>query len=554
MKRKFYIHYAMTMVATLLALALIVCYTFGSFYSIAREDAVTIGQNSVSENAEELTNFLLKGLDVMEVTGLVIDYMMQNDADSEEIKQFLLEESDQYKENIDQGFTGIYGVFRGEYLDGIGWVPDDDYVPEDRPWYKAAIKGGGDPIIVSPYLDAQTNTIMISVSQLLSDGESVVSLDIAMDEIQSMTEQDEVQDYGYDFILDNSGMVVAHSDSSEKGKNYLSEEYEGTEKEYLVKSIYDAQGEAFEISLDNQKYMVFSQIVQDDWYVVMLVNENDLFQKVQSNLLRNILISLLIFALVLYFCTSSQRNRRRSLELVEELKEYQETLEERVLEKTAENEAQNRQMLKMQQNVIDGMATLIESRDGNTGTHVKNSKQYVSFIAQQMRNERVFPEVVDDKFVEDVTSAAALHDVGKIKIPDKILNKPGRFTPEEFEIMKLHSQYGGEIVEEILGKDADDRLIEISRNVARHHHEKWDGTGYPDGLKGEEIPLCARIMAVADVFDALVAKRVYKERMDKEEAYEILRKDTGKHFDPAVIQAFFATRDKIEKYLDSISD
>lgn len=554
MKKKYFVQYIVTLVATLLAMALIVYYTFGSFYSIAKEDAVTIGQNSVSENSEEITNFLLKGLDVMEVTALVVEYMMQDNASSEEIESFLLEESDKYKENIDEGFSGIYGVFGGVYLDGIGWEPDEDYVPQERPWYTTAVEGDGEPMIVSPYLDAQTNTIMISVSQLLSDGESVVSLDITMDEIQTMTEKNQAQNYGDCIVFDNSGMVVAHSDASQKGENYLGEDYKGSEEEELVKQVYAAQGDAFEMTIDGQACMVFSQVVQDDWYVVMLVNENDLFKKVQSNLLRNILISLLIFVLVVYFCTSSQKNRRRSLELVEELKEYQETLEERVAQKTAENEAQNRQMLKMQQHVIDGMATLIESRDGNTGTHVKNSKQYVSLVAAQMRREGMYPDVIDDKYVEDVTSAAALHDVGKIKISDKILNKPGRFTPEEFEVMKLHAQYGGEIVGEILGNDADDDLVEISRNVARYHHEKWDGSGYPEGLKGEEIPLCARIMAVADVFDALVAKRVYKERMDKEEAYEILRKDTGKHFDPTVIQAFFATQDKIEKYLNSLPE
>ena len=120
-----------------------------------------------------------------------------------------------------------------------------------------------------------------------------------------------------------------------------------------------------------------------------------------------------------------------------------------------------------------------------------------------------------------------------------ILNKPGRFTPEEYEIMKEHAAFGGEIIKDIFGKNADPMLVEVAGDVARYHHEKWDGTGYPEGLKKEEIPLSARIMAVADVFDALVSKRVYKDAMAVEQAVAILEKDAGTHFDPEIVDIFF---------------
>jgi response regulator RpfG family c-di-GMP phosphodiesterase len=261
------------------------------------------------------------------------------------------------------------------------------------------------------------------------------------------------------------------------------------------------------------------------------------------------LISLLIFALVVYFCTDSYRNRLRAVHYAEELKRYQLTLEERVLEQTEEIKSQTERMIQMQESVIEGMATLIESRDSYTGEHVRSTKTYVSMIVNYMYEHQMHMEEVNEEFVEKLTNAAALHDVGKIMISDTILNKPGKFTVDEYEIMKTHSQLGGEIVENILKDTSDAALIQISSDVAHYHHEKWDGSGYPEGLKGEEIPLCARIMAVADVFDALVSKRVYKDKMPVEEAFDILQRDSGTHFDPEIVEVFMAIRPQIEDYL-----
>lgn len=555
MKNKFYVQYIITLVATLLALTLIVYYTFGSFYSIAREDAVTIGKNTVSQEAEKVNNFLLKGLDVMQVTGLVVDYMLQTGKSSEDIERFLLEESKRYMDSLDKDFTGIYGLFGGVYIDGVGWVPDEDYVPQERPWYTTAVEAEGRAAIVSPYLDEQTNTIMISVSQLLSDGESVASLDIAMNEVQNIAEDITLNGFGYGMVLDDTGLVVAHSDESQKGKNYLEDrEFKDTETDDMVRRVYQAEGEAFEMELDGTRCMVFSKVIQEDWYIVMIVNEADLFQKVQNNLVRNILISLLIFGLVVYFCTSSYKNRRKAMLLVEELQEYQLTLEERVKKKTEENEAKDLKMMQLQQNVIDGMAIMIESRDGNTGQHVKNVKNYVTMIVAYMKEHNMYPDIIDDDFMRNISSAAVLHDIGKIKISDRILNKPGRFEPEEFEIMKTHAQLGGEIVGDILGKDADPELVMLCRDITTFHHEKWNGTGYPDGLREEQIPLSARIIAVADVFDALVSKRVYKDKMPEEQAYDILKKDSGIHFDPVVVDVFFQIQDQVRAYMQSLED
>ncbi len=151
-----------------------------------------------------------------------------------------------------------------------------------------------------------------------------------------------------------------------------------------------------------------------------------------------------------------------------------------------------------------------------------------------------------------ICNAAPLHDVGKIMISDMILNKPGRLTPEEFAVMQTHSELGGDIMKDVLGDSTNRDLIRMSSDIAHYHHEKWDGSGYPDGLAGDEIPLCARIMAVADVFDALISKRVYKDAMSIEEAYRILQEDAGTHFDPELIQVFVAIRGEVESYLKEL--
>lgn len=545
--------YIVTLIVTLLALVIIVGYTFGSFYNITRQDAITLGENAVAREAAQMNNFLLKGTDVTQVTEMTVSYMMKKGATAKEIEEFLKQQSNDYKKDISSDFTGIYGWFNGQYLDGSGWVPPKDYIPKERPWYTEAQRGNGDLVMVSPYLDSKTNTILFSVAQVLYDGDSVISFDIAMDEVQTIAESIRLNGNGYGFVVDDQGMVVAHHDEWEKGKNYLKDEdQKGGDMQKLVQQVYrnkEQENTSFEMSVEGEECVVFSQKVQEKWNVILIVNYDDLYQKVENNLIRNSIISFLIFLLVVYFCTTSYRNRLRAMHYAERLQQSQLTLEDRVDEQTREIREQSDQMVQMQESVIDGMATLIESRDGNTGEHVRNTKRYVSMMVQYMYDHHMHTDEIDPDYMTQICNAAPLHDVGKIMISDMILNKPGRFTPEEFAVMQKHSEIGGNIVKDVLGNTTDPDLIQMSSDVAHYHHEKWDGTGYPNGLKGEEIPLSARIMAVADVFDALVSKRVYKDAMSIEEAYRILEKDAGTHFDPELVQVFVAIKDQVMAYL-----
>ena len=215
---------------------------------------------------------------------------------------------------------------------------------------------------------------------------------------------------------------------------------------------------------------------------------------------------------------------------------YYEGLTEQKMQEDIEK--RNKRISEIQSGIIVGMANLIESRDGSTGEHVKNTADYVKLLADAALEKGLYPETLTREYANMCVSAAPLHDVGKILVPDEILNKPGKLTPEEFEIMKRHASEGGRIVESILTGVTNRQYLEIAKEVAGCHHEKWDGTGYPNGLSGENIPLCARIMAIADVYDALIAKRVYKDQMPKEKALKIITEDAGTHFDPVLAPLF----------------
>lgn len=198
----------------------------------------------------------------------------------------------------------------------------------------------------------------------------------------------------------------------------------------------------------------------------------------------------------------------------------------------------HKQVTKMQFNIITMMADIVENRDGNTGGHIKRTAKYVELIAKELRRRGAFPEILTEKYAEDMIVAAPLHDIGKIHISDLILNKPGKLTDEEFEIMKTHAAAGSELLEHAKEELGESGYLNIAQEMALYHHERWDGRGYPCKIGGEEIPLCARIMAVADVFDALTAKRCYKSAMPLEKAIGIIREETGTHFDPTVAGAF----------------
>lgn len=220
---------------------------------------------------------------------------------------------------------------------------------------------------------------------------------------------------------------------------------------------------------------------------------------------------------------------------------YRDKLKKEVKEKTAH-------IIDMHNALILGMATMVESRDNSTGGHIKRTSELVRILIEKIKRYSNGEFDLTDEFCEAIVKAAPMHDLGKIAVDDAILRKPGRFEDWEFEKMKEHAHEGRRIVHEIL-KDTDDVYFrQIAENVAHYHHERWDGSGYPDRLSGEQIPLEARIMAIADVYDALVSKRVYKEKMSFEKADSIIKEGMGSQFDKRLEDYYNKARPEFEKY------
>lgn len=233
-----------------------------------------------------------------------------------------------------------------------------------------------------------------------------------------------------------------------------------------------------------------------------------------------------------------QRRVRRTVEL----EDYRRSLELMV-------QQQLEKITQLQKDIIITMANLIESRDGTTGEHVKHSSIYTEYLVMKMIENNIYREELTVDFVNYLKQAAPMHDIGKITVPDSILRKPGALSEEEYKLMKLHAEAGGRLIRENMSRLAEPEFVVIASNVANYHHEKWNGKGYPEGLKEKEIPLEARIMAVADVFDALVAKRQYKEGMSLEQAKEIMLQGRGEYYEPILLDCFFQDTEELGKLM-----
>ncbi|WP_093385944.1 response regulator [Rugamonas rubra] len=206
-----------------------------------------------------------------------------------------------------------------------------------------------------------------------------------------------------------------------------------------------------------------------------------------------------------------------------------------------EIELRTREIVALQDVTIHTMASLAETRDSETGNHIRRTAHYVKTLAEKLRDHPRFAAFLTDKTIELLFKSAPLHDIGKVGIPDRILLKPGRFEPYEMEIMKTHTTLGRDAIlaaERELGIEVD--FLKYAKEIAYGHQEKWDGSGYPEGLAGDAIPISARLMAVADVYDALISRRVYKEGMSHEAAVAIISAGRGQHFDPDMVDAFMA--------------
>lgn len=515
----------------------VAAYMLGAFHRMAREDADAIGERAVYEVGGRIDNFLLEGLESLVTTSDAVDFLIENGADDALIERYFA--SVTAAEGGGDEVGGVYGWIRGRYIDGAGWVPPEGYNPKDRDWFIDAVRAQRHPALISPYIDARTGRTILSISRLLSDRASVVSVDIALDDLQSFMGLLSFGGDGFGFLIDRSSLVLAHTDRSLLGRDALHDNTLPEGFRRLVGAVLASpDGTRFGAEIDGEECTAFASRVMDDWIVVAVLPQTALLRRMQVSFSK---IVVLFLILVLFSLIQISLTFRRRL-----------ILERRVDDQTETIREQSRLMMDMQTNIIEELATLIEARDANTGEHVKNTKVYSVMVAKMLYMRRLHRDEVNKKFIADLGAAAPLHDIGKITIPDSVLLKRGKLSDFEYETMKNHTRFGGAIIRRIFKNVVDRDAVQMAVDVAQYHHERWDGRGYPVNLAGEEIPLAARILAVADCFDALVSERCYKPAVPRDDAFRMIREEAGTHFDPEIVEIFISLRPKIEEHLDRL--
>ena len=475
-----------TIIITFSLMLFVVIYNTKLLYNATVSEINEDAKGAVRSTAAELENYITVAKTTLRVVADSVDIMSQNGASSEEIYDYLVTQTNIQSKQFDKNFTGIYAYVDGVYMDGSGWIPPDDYDPESRDWYEQALEAGGDIAIVSPYMDAQTGEIVVTFAKSLSkrDGSSVprgvVCLDVMVNYIQEITENVNVAGKGYGMVLDEDGFIIAHKDRDKLG---------GKADDVFHRGMVSFAKGQFDADIDDEKYTLFVHALMEKWVVMIAVSNEELLETVHSQLAVNILVSLIIFLLISFFYYFGYRIEQHNNQKVEELN----------------------------MEVVSALAEAIDAKDAYTNGHSSRVAKYSKMIAEKLG----FPENEQN----ELYMMGLLHDVGKIGVPDGVINKPDRLTDEEFAIIKTHPVIGGKILESI---KQNPRLA----TGARWHHERYDGKGYPDGLAGEEIPEEARIIAVADAYDAMTSSRSYRGAMSQEKVRSEIEKGLGTQFDP----------------------
>ena len=324
---------------TFILMVLLVVYTSALFYRITISNIYEVGGDKISGISASLGNYLDTTKSVVWVSADTVDFMVKNGESSDVILDYLKTETKNHKSQFDENYTGLYGYISGKYLDGLGWEPPEDYDPTERDWYNIAVEAGGELVIVPPYVDAQTGSVVISVSKRLSDSKDVLSLDLYTNHIQDIIEKTHINGMGYGFIVDKDATVIAHADKSKNGKSLT--ELDGGDE--LMKKLTETDEGRFETEIDGKKCTVFTETIMDQWKVVIVVDNSELFKDVYSQLAVNIATNTAVFVLIALFYYVASRKEQKSSREAEALKisEQQKAYEAQILrlEKSAADSA-----------------------------------------------------------------------------------------------------------------------------------------------------------------------------------------------------------------------
>ena len=372
--------YILTLIVSFVAIVVLSLCTIMTFYRKSVNDTLALAAETVKQEQEYMNSYLNRAVDAVEVTKITVEHMMREGQSGQDILNFLTNESDYYLQDIDAAFTGVYGFINGEYLDGTDWVPNDDYVPQERAWYKAAVAADGQPTLGQPYIDAQTGDILMSVSQLLYDGVSVISLDVTLDQIQAETENIKLNGQGYAFVCDKSGLVITHSDKKDVGQDYTQGEMSA-----LMKGITDNDGEPFQAVVDDKKVTVFSCSIVDEWYVVMVITNEKLYHGIRNLIGYDIGIGIVLYIIIVFFCTRSKNSTDAIMSKLDET---------------------NNELTDLNNMVMQAFAKTIDAKDKYTKGHSVRVARYSRELVKRMGG------TIREQ--DEIYQIALLHDMGKM--------------------------------------------------------------------------------------------------------------------------------------------
>lgn len=314
---------AIPLIVIFLLMVVLVLYTSQNVRSVTVSNIHEVGYDKLTSVCAQIENYLDTTKGMLWVTAETVDHMVQNGNSTDEIQQYLVAQTNAQIETFNFDYTGLYGYVEGEYLDGLNWVPDDDYMPTERDWYIQAVEAQGDTIIVSPYVDAQTGQVVITITRMLSGGEDVVAVDLTMEYIQEMSASLNVRNEGYGFIFDDEGLIIASEDESLKGQNL--NDIEGM-TELMDQAIGTGNG-YFEIDIDGSMSTVFVQTVMDQWYVVIIISNSELYAESVQQIAVNILICVVIFFIIALFYFWGYKNDRRASRRIAQMREEEQRRE-----------------------------------------------------------------------------------------------------------------------------------------------------------------------------------------------------------------------------------
>lgn len=488
---------------TFVLMALMVVFTSRVIYKLSNSYITELGNDKTAAITADLENYLEKAKSAIYVVADSVDHMVKKGATNKEIVEYITRESENTTSYFDSTYTGIYGVIGGDYVDGVGWVPPEGYDPTERDWYKTLVKGKGEVTIVSPYVDAQTGAVIISVGKSLSNRNNALALDLTLNSVQEIAENVNINGYGYGYIQNYDGMIIAHRNKGEIGKNYSEDE---DEKELFDKVIETGKGN-FDMEIDGEESIVFVDKVMDQWNLVIITSKSDLFRSQRQTIFISILVSTIVFALISTFYIVGYKNERKTNLRMEEMKvnEQRKDYEAKVLklEKSAADEA-NRAKSNFLADMSHEIRTPINAVLGMNEMILRKSKD---------------DEILD--YSANIKSAGntLLSIINSILDFSKIEDGKMELIPVEFDVNELTNGLVNSISERAKAKGLDLK-VDIDENI-------------PSKLYGDDVRISQVIMnlltnAVKYTEKGMVTLSIRKKEIRGENLiFQVSVKDTG---------------------------